>query len=75
MTNYDYIKSISVEEMANLIQEIDDNKYVANTAYCYEVCTYRVNGSCSCEEGKEHCSYLSDKECIVAWLNHERTEV
>jgi hypothetical protein len=62
MTNYDRIKNMSVEEMAQIIYDINEN--------CTDFCALTKNGHCNTfEYGEYPCT-----TGIKKWLESEVTE-
>lgn len=60
MTNYERIKVMSVEEMAELLSNEDE---------CERYCAFTINGKCNAFGGLHEC-----KKGVELWLNSEVEE-
>ena len=67
MTNYEKIKNMSVQEMADMLDDIDDiSAQPCDPRYCEG---YGDGINCSHENREKHC-----RQAIVNWLNSEVVE-
>lgn len=66
MTNYDRIKAMSVEEMADLIYDVADK-------ICFRNCSASTGNEFECPCG-ENLDISNCKNCMKQWLESEVTE-
>lgn len=66
MTNYDNIKAMSVEELADVL-------YDANDKICFENCSASTGNKFSCPLG-DNLNISDCKKCIKKWLESEVSE-
>ena len=71
MTNYERIKNMSVEEMAEVISKIDFYIRPPHNSLCQMCCAYTKNGRCNkfVDDGRGGCT-----DGIKQWLESEVTE-
>lgn len=69
MTNYERLKSASVEDLAALIAKIDSD--IDFDVWHCRHCEYRTQAyGCDLPEPLP-CSSMSHADCVAEWLNHE----
>ena len=83
MTNYEHIKSMSINEMITLLLFISQETARRNldplTDYCEALCPYRNRNDDTCPyvdnpKVKTPCIDLMDGDELYAWLNAEMPE-
>ena len=72
MTKAEKIKSLTIDELAGFIEQLDVNKVISRRQYCQNVCPIRnEDGFLACDPENLPCRTITDKECIIAWLESE----
>lgn len=66
MTNYDRIKAMSVEEMADVLYDVTDK-------ICFQNCSASTGNKFQCPCG-ENLDISNCKNCMKKWLESEVTE-
>lgn len=66
MTNYDRIKAMSVEELADVLYDVNDQ-------ICFENCSASTGNKFSCPLG-DNLNISDCKKCIKKWLESEVSE-
>ena len=76
MTVFEKIKSMSKEELTELLIKLETNREIFSYVYCTQICKDRLPdyGCIHPENAELPCMDMTEKDNVIAWLDSDYKE-